>query len=103
MGVVVCCAIGGTLEPQEGVTAIGIQSRSLVAAYQLVKAGYTGIRVLKNGMGAWVQDGREVYTYEEEEEYELPSLGRRWSLQRGRSLGARQALHEVEPDRPSAA
>lgn len=68
MGVVVCCAIGGTLEPQEGVTAIGIQSRSLVAAYQLVKAGYTGIRVLKNGMGAWVQDGREVYTYEEEEE-----------------------------------
>lgn len=64
-GVVVCCAIGGTLEPQEGVTAIGIQSRSLVAAYQLVMSGYRGVRVLKNGMGAWVQDGREVYMFDE--------------------------------------
>lgn len=64
-GVVVCCAMGGTLEPEEGVTAIGIQSRSLVAAYQLVMSGYTGVRVLKNGMSSWIQEGREVYTYEE--------------------------------------
>lgn len=65
-GVIVCCAMGGTLEPVESNTNLGIQSRSLVAAYQLVKAGYSGIRVLKNGMNAWVEDGNDVYTYESE-------------------------------------
>lgn len=64
-GVVVCCQMGGTLEPQEGASSMGVQSRSLVAAYQLVKAGYTGIRVLNNGMQAWVDGGHDVYMYEE--------------------------------------
>jgi hypothetical protein len=64
MGVIVCCNMGGTLEPVEANTALGIQSRSLVAAYQLVKAGYSGVRVLKNGMTSWIQDGNDVYTFE---------------------------------------
>ena len=64
-GVVVCCQMGGTLEPKEGSSSLGVQSRSLVAAYQLVKAGYTGIRVLNNGMNAWEEDGYDMFMYEE--------------------------------------
>jgi hypothetical protein len=64
-GVVVCCQMGGTLEPTKSNTNLGIQSRSLIAAYQLVKAGYKGVRVLKNGMSAWIEEGQDVYTYDE--------------------------------------
>lgn len=68
-GVVVCCQMGGTLEPKESQdgSTLGLQSRSLVAAYQLVKAGYTGVRVLKNGMTAWIEDGHDVFLYDDEE------------------------------------
>lgn len=64
-GMVVCCQIGGTLEPTKSNTNLGIQSRSLIAAYQLVKLGYKGIRVLKNGMSAWIEDGNDVYLFDE--------------------------------------
>jgi hypothetical protein len=64
-GVVVCCQMGGTLEPARADTNLGIQSRSMIAAYQLIKAGYKGVRVLKNGMNAWIEDGHDVYLYDE--------------------------------------
>lgn len=64
-GVVVCCQMGGTLEPTKSNSNLGIQSRSLVAAYQLVKAGYSGVRVLKNGMAGWIEDGNDLYQFDE--------------------------------------
>eukprot|EP01025_Chloroclados_australasicus_P061021 TRINITY_DN7926_c0_g1_i1.p3 TRINITY_DN7926_c0_g1~~TRINITY_DN7926_c0_g1_i1.p3 ORF type:complete len:161 (-),score=9.46 TRINITY_DN7926_c0_g1_i1:340-822(-) len=64
-GVLLCCNLGGTLEPEPGkeaVGALGIQSRSLIAAYELSNAGYTNIRVLNEGINGWRRAGLDLWT-----------------------------------------
>lgn len=57
--VVVYCNIGGTLEPT-GPSEFGQQSRSLAAAYELVRAGYKNVQVLKGGFQDWKRSEREI-------------------------------------------
>jgi hypothetical protein len=59
-GIVICCNLGGTLTPKDE-TSVGIQSRSLVAAYELVNAGYGHVKVLDEGVNGWKQTGRDVW------------------------------------------
>jgi hypothetical protein len=61
-GIVLCCKMGGTLEPRG---SIGVQSRSLIAAYELVQAGFGMIRVLNDGVNGWQRDGRDLYILDE--------------------------------------
>ena len=56
--VIVYCNIGGTLEPWAN-SEFGRQSRSLTAAYELIRSGYTKVRVLDGGMATWIKDGEE--------------------------------------------
>lgn len=58
-GVVVYCNIGGTLEPT-GPSEFGQQSRSLTAAYELLRAGYSDVQVLKGGLSGWKKAEREI-------------------------------------------
>ncbi|EFN53658.1 hypothetical protein CHLNCDRAFT_136402 [Chlorella variabilis] len=58
-GMILVCNIGGTLEPT-GPSEFGRQSRSLTAAYELVQAGFSNIKVLEGGYNAWARDEREV-------------------------------------------
>lgn len=37
-----------------------LQTRSMVAAYQLVEAGLTSVSILKGGFSAWASSGRDV-------------------------------------------
>ncbi len=57
--VVLYCGQGGSLEPTEQ-SKTGQQTRSLIAAYQLLQAGYTNIQVLKGGFKEWSSAGRWV-------------------------------------------
>lgn len=57
--VVLYCSQGGSLEPTEQ-SKKGQQTRSLIAAYQLLQAGYTNIQVLKGGFKEWASSGRWV-------------------------------------------
>ena len=43
-----------------GPSEFGRQSRSLTAAYELVQAGFSNIKVLEGGYNAWARDEREV-------------------------------------------
>jgi len=56
--VIVYCNIGGTLEPWAN-SEFGRQSRSLTAAYELIRSGYTKVRVLDGGMATWIKNGEE--------------------------------------------
>jgi hypothetical protein len=64
-GVVVCCNLGGTLHP-EGQITLGVQSRSLIAAYELVNAGFEPVRVLEGGISNWRESGRDLYVFDED-------------------------------------
>ena len=57
--VIVCCNVGGTLEPT-GPSEFGRQSRSLTAAYELLRVGYTKVRVLEGGVSQWVKSGETI-------------------------------------------
>ena len=65
---VLVCNLGGSLDETPGQSSVGIQSRSLIAAHELVRAGYTNVRVLRGGMNGWTNDGRDVYMLDEESE-----------------------------------
>lgn len=56
--IVVYCNIGGSLEPT-GPSEFGRQSRSLTAAYELIRAGYK-VQVLEGGLSQWVKEQRET-------------------------------------------
>jgi rhodanese-related sulfurtransferase len=64
-GIVLCCNVGGDLTAPEGGTP-AIQSRSLVAAYELLKDGYSPIRILQDGVNGWRASGRDLWVVEEE-------------------------------------
>lgn len=54
---VLYCSQGGSLEPTEQ-SKSGQQTRSLIAAFQLLQAGYTNLQVLKGGFKEWESSGR---------------------------------------------
>jgi hypothetical protein len=58
-GAILVCTVGGSLEPEEGKTT-SLQSRSLIAAYQLIQAGALNISILKGGYTDWEKQGRAV-------------------------------------------
>ena len=59
--VAVFCNTGGSLfDPAYKPSAFGQQSRSLSAAYELVKAGFSKVQVLEGGLAAWIKEGRDV-------------------------------------------
>jgi hypothetical protein len=64
-GVVLCCNLGGSLEAPSPTTP-GIQSRSLMAAYELVKHGYAKVRILKGGVNNWRDIGKDLWQYEDD-------------------------------------
>ena len=65
VGVVLCCNLGGQLEPRSQEPGlVGIQSRSLVAAYELMNAGFKEIKVLDKGVNGWREAGRDLYVEE---------------------------------------
>jgi rhodanese-related sulfurtransferase len=56
----VFCNTGGSLfDPTYKPSAFGQQSRSLSAAYELVKAGFK-VQVLEGGLAVWIKEGRRV-------------------------------------------
>ncbi len=57
--VIIYCNIGGTVSPT-GPSEFGQQSRSLSAAYELLRAGYKNVQVLKGGMNEWLKSGRDI-------------------------------------------
>jgi rhodanese-related sulfurtransferase len=57
--VILYCNIGGTLDPT-GPSEFGQQSRSLAAAYELLRAGYKNVQVLKGGYNDWRKSGRDI-------------------------------------------
>lgn len=61
---VLYCNIGGTLEPT-GPSEFGQQSRSLTAAYELLRAGYSNVKVLKGGFNDWKRAERDIEVYED--------------------------------------
>ncbi|PSC67375.1 rhodanese-like domain-containing chloroplastic [Micractinium conductrix] len=58
-GVILVCNVGGSLTPT-GPSEFGRQSRSLTAAYELVQAGYSNIKVLENGYYGWCKADKEI-------------------------------------------
>lgn len=52
--IIVVCDSGGTLEPTASLK-YGKQSRSLIAAYLLLKNGYKNISFVEGGMGNWIR------------------------------------------------
>ncbi|KAK9842296.1 hypothetical protein WJX81_005104 [Elliptochloris bilobata] len=64
-GAVLICNMGGTMDDSKTKQG-GMQSRSLMAAYELTNLGFkTGLRVLKGGFYEWRKSGRRVVTREE--------------------------------------
>ncbi|GBF94991.1 hypothetical protein Rsub_07492 [Raphidocelis subcapitata] len=57
--VVLYCSQGGSLESGGGQRK-GFQTRSLVAAYELVQRGFTSVSVMKGGFAEWSKSGRDV-------------------------------------------
>ncbi|KAL6751766.1 Rhodanese-like domain-containing protein [Haematococcus lacustris] len=68
LGAVLYCSIGGSLEAQEGASRQGMQSRSLIATWQLLSDGHKGLSILKGGFSEWCKNGRDVESWEEVEE-----------------------------------
>lgn len=56
----ICCALGGDLEPDVQSTQT-VQSRSMIAAYELVNAGFTNVKILAGGVDNWQETGRDLY------------------------------------------
>eukprot|EP00882_Tetradesmus_deserticola_P010914 GHRQ01011538.1.p1 GENE.GHRQ01011538.1~~GHRQ01011538.1.p1 ORF type:complete len:175 (+),score=36.18 GHRQ01011538.1:199-723(+) len=65
------CSQGGVLEPNDSYRK-GWQTRSLIAAYDLMQEGMTNsLAVMKGGYTEWVNAGRDVEIMEEVAEEEL--------------------------------
>lgn len=61
-GVVLVCNLGGVLELQSAEKpGLKQQSRSLIAAYQIHRAGFKNIKVLAGGMSRWLEEERDVW------------------------------------------
>lgn len=58
-GIIIYCNMGGTIEPV-GPSEFGQQSRSLTAAYELQRAGYRNVQVLKDGYSGWLKAERDI-------------------------------------------
>lgn len=60
-GLILYCNVGGTLDPT-GPSKFGQQSRSLAAAYELIRFGYDGksIQILKGGMNEYKKQERSI-------------------------------------------
>lgn len=56
--VILYCQIGGSLQPWAS-SEDGRQSRSLIAAYELLRAGYRSVAVVEGGYAEWEKQGRE--------------------------------------------
>ena len=54
--VVLLCAFGGSPHPQPGLDA-GVRSRSLIAAYQLLRADFTQVKYVDGGLKKWYDEG----------------------------------------------
>ena len=54
--VVLICSFGGTPDPQPGLET-GVRSRSLLAAYQLLRQGFTAVKYVDGGLKRWYDDG----------------------------------------------
>ncbi|KAL2318158.1 hypothetical protein Fmac_032034 [Flemingia macrophylla] len=54
--IIVACSSGGTLRPSQNLPQ-GQQSRSLIAAYLLVRNGYTNVFHLEGGLSTWFKEG----------------------------------------------
>ena len=54
--VVLICSYGGTPDPRPGLEA-GVRSRSLLAAYQLLRQGFTAVKYVDGGLKRWYDDG----------------------------------------------
>ncbi|PNH10969.1 Rhodanese-like domain-containing protein 14, chloroplastic [Tetrabaena socialis] len=61
--VVVYCNLGGSLEQTKN-DKNGQQTRSMIAAYELVQRGFKNVQVLKGGYFEWVANEREIETFE---------------------------------------
>eukprot|EP00873_Tetraselmis_striata_P039161 jgi/Tetstr1/459425/TSEL_000438.t1 len=60
-GVVLVCSLGGQLEEDSERTGTSkSQTRSLMAAYELVSAGFSKVSTLRGGFGKWIDAGRDV-------------------------------------------
>lgn len=59
-GAILVCQIGGTLE-KTAASKAGRQSRSLIAAYELTKAGFKNLQVLDGGMNGWAKADLPMY------------------------------------------
>ena len=46
--------------PHAGPSEFGRQSRSLTAAYELVQAGFSNIKILDGGYNGWTRDERDI-------------------------------------------
>jgi rhodanese-related sulfurtransferase len=57
--VTLMCNLGGHLDDY-GPSPNGMQTRSLMAAYELLNAGYSDVRVLKGGIHEWSRQEREL-------------------------------------------
>ncbi|GLC59643.1 hypothetical protein PLESTB_001517300 [Pleodorina starrii] len=61
--VVLYCNLGGSLEPTKN-DRNGQQTRSMVAAYELIQGGFKNVSVLKGGYLDWVANDREIEIFE---------------------------------------
>lgn len=57
VSLILICHTGGTLEPTTSYKN-GKQSRSLIAAYQMLKIGFKKVAVLKGGFSEWKKNER---------------------------------------------
>lgn len=65
-GAILYCALGGSLEATEGKRAL--QTRSLIAAYQLLSAGCKNLAIMRGGYAEWVSGGRDIAVVESVDE-----------------------------------
>lgn len=66
---VLYCAQGGVLESTPSLKN-GWQTRSLIAAYDLLQAGVRGLSVMRGGYSEWVAGGRDIEVFVESEDEE---------------------------------
>ena len=81
-GCVLYCSQGGAIDGKEegggaasaggegGAGRRGRQSRSLIAAYELTREGYSNLLVLRGGYQGWEAAGRDVEVFQTIEEEE---------------------------------
>eukprot|EP00877_Chromochloris_zofingiensis_P010493 jgi/Chrzof1/5698/Cz16g12070.t1 len=65
-GAILYCSQGGSLESTAS-DQRGFQTRSLIAAHDLICEGFTDIHILKGGYSEWLSSGREIEVFEEVE------------------------------------